>query len=531
MQNMDVPRVLGKLIEDRAGRNGDRIFLRYKDQNVSYRDIHRFSNRCANGFQKLGIVKGDNISIMLPNCPEFLYVWFGLSKIGGVEVPINTSYKGEFLRHIVDQSDSRIVVIFNEYLDRLEILQDLLNKVEKLVVVGGIPDGTEAKFRWPLITFEELFDSPEDPVNVEVGPLDIMSIIYTSGTTGPSKGVMGSFNAKIYNHEVMLKYRPMTRDDVYLNFFPLYHENAQGLVTLCTLIAEAQMVLLERFSASVFWDQVREYRATQFNSLGAVIPILMKQPEKPDDADNTLKVCLSAACPPALIPKAEKRFGFKILEGFGMTETNMICHQTIEDRPPGTCGKPLDTFEVRLVDDDGNEVPVGKPGEIVVRPRYSSVMFREYYKMPEKTLEAFRDLWFHTGDLAKKDDQGYFYFVDRIKDAFRRRGENISSFEVERVFLSHQSVLEAAAVAIPAELGEDEVKICLVLKPGVAATYEELNKYASDRMPYFAVPRFMEFKESLPRTPTERVEKYKLRQEGVTPNTWDMEKAGIKPKK
>jgi carnitine-CoA ligase len=468
---------------------------------------------------------------MLPNRPEFLYIWFGLSKIGAIEVPINTSYKGEFLRHIIDQSDSRIFVIYKEYLDHLEILQDQLNKVEKVVVVGGIPEEAAAKFRWPLITFEELFDSPDGPVDVEVGPRDIMSIIYTSGTTGPSKGVMGSFNAKIYNHEVMLKYRPMTRDDVYLNFFPLYHENAQGLVTLCTLIAEAQMVLLERFSASVFWDQVREFKATQFNSLGAVIPILMKQPEKPDDADNTLRVCLSAACPPAMIPEAEKRFGFKILEGFGMTETNMICHWTLDDRRPGTCGKPMDTYEVRLIDDDGNEVPVGEPGEIVVRPKYPAVMFQGYYKMPEKTLEVFQDLWFHTGDLAKKDEEGYFYFVDRKKDAFRRRGENISSFEVERVFISHPSVLEASAIAVPAELGEDEVKICVVLKPGAAVTHEELIKYCSERMPYFAVPRYVEFKESLPRTPTERIEKYKLRQEGVTANTWDMEKAGIKLKK
>jgi crotonobetaine/carnitine-CoA ligase len=531
MEKPTVPRVLGKLIEDRARRNGERIFLRFKDESVSYAQIDKFSNRCANGFMKLGITKGDKVSIMLPNCPEFLYAWFGLSKIGGVEVPVNTFYKGEFLRHIIDQSDSKIVVIFGEYLKRLESIQDQLGKVEKVIVVGNIQKEDAGKYRWPLMTFEGLFDNPEDPANVEVGPLDIMSIIYTSGTTGPAKGAVSTFNFKVLNAEVMLKYRPIRRDDVYLNFFPLYHDNAQCLVTISTLVAEAQMVLLERFSASLFWDQVHQSGATLFNSLGAVIPILMKQPEKETDADNPVSVVLSAACPPAMLPAAEKRFGIKIMEGFGMTETGMVCHHTLDDRKPGTCGKALDSFDVRLMDDDGNEVPLGEPGEICVRPRYHSSMFQEYYKMPEKTLEAFADLWYHTGDLAKKDAEGYFYFVDRKKDAFRRRGENISSFEVERVVLSHPSVLEAAAVAVPAELGEDEVKICVALRPMATLAPEELIAYCSERMPYFAVPRFVEFKGSLPKTPTERVEKYKLRQEGVTAHTWDREKAGIKLEK
>jgi crotonobetaine/carnitine-CoA ligase len=223
----------------------------------------------------------------------------------------------------------------------------------------------------------------------------------------------------------------------------------------------------------------------------------------------------------------EKRFGIKCLEGFGMTEIGIPIHVRVNDRRSGSCGKPMDIYEIKLFDDQDNEVPVGEIGEIVFRPREPDIMMLEYYKMPEKTLEAFRNLWFHTGDLAKKDADGYFYFVDRKKDALRRRGENISSFEVERAVNSHPNVLESAAVAVPSDVGEDEVKICVVLKPGAALAPEELIRHCNDRMPYFAVPRYVEFMESLPKTPTDRVEKYKLKQAGITASTWDREKAGV----
>lgn len=523
-----LPWVLGELIEDRAERLGDKIFLRFKDQNITYNEINRYANRCANGFRRLGIQKGDKVSIMLPNCPEFIYIWFGLAKCGAVEVPVNTSYKGEFLRHIVDQSDSRVFVIAHEFLDRLKLIEDELKKLEKVVVLGdGKKEGIDG-FKIPMIDFKEIFSSPQDPVDEEVLPSDPISIIYTSGTTGPSKGALCPHKFYIVCAEKMLEYREGGKDDIFYTFLPLYHFNAQVLTTLTTLIAEAEMVLADRFSASRFWDEVRHYGATQFNYLGAVIPILAKQPPKPDDLDNPVRIALGAGCPPAVMEEVEKRFGIKCLEGYGMTEIGIPIHVRVNDRRPGSCGKPMDIYEIKLFDDQDNEVPVGEVGEFVFRPREPFTMMLGYYNMPEKTLEAFRNLWFHTGDLGRKDADGYFYFVDRKKDALRRRGENISSFEVERAVNSHPSVLESAAVAVPSEVGEDEVKICVVLKPGETLTPEELIKHCNERMPYFAVPRYVEFMESLPKTPTERVEKYKLKQAGITPNTWDREKAGIK---
>ncbi|MHB0980848.1 MAG: AMP-binding protein [Thermoleophilia bacterium] len=525
-----MPLVIGELVAERARRLGDRPFLRFKDRELTYGDMDRFSNRCANGFAGLGIAKGDKVSIMLPNCPEFLHLWFGAAKIGAVEVPINTSYKGEFLRHIVDQSDSRVLVIDQQYLDRVRLIQDDLKKLERIVVFGDASAGEAAAagLRIPAMTYEQFASTSEAAVETDVQPWDPQSIIYTSGTTGVSKGALGCHKFWIVVAEKMLEIREGTADDVFYTFLPLYHFNAQVLTVLTALIAEARVVLSDKFSASRFWDDLRECGTTQFNYLGAVIPILAKQPERPDDLDNPVRVALGAGCPPDVMDQVEKRFGITCMEGFGMTEIGIPIHVSLHDRRPGSCGKPFDIYDIELVDDQDVVVPVGEPGEIVFRPREPFTMMSEYYKMPEKTLEAFRNLWFHSGDLARKDADGYYYFVDRKKDALRRRGENISSFEVERAINTHPAVLESAAVAVKSELAEDEVKICVVLKPGQSLSPEALIAYADERMPHFAVPRYVEFLEALPKTPTERTQKYLLKQAGVTPGTWDREAAGVK---
>ena len=528
MEKSKLPVVLGELLADRVKKNADKIFMRYKDEQITYDELDRFSNRCANAFLDLGIVKRDKVSIMLPNCPDFIYIWIGLAKIGAVEVPVNTNYKGEFLRHIIDQSDSRILLIDRQYLDRLKLIEDDLQKLEKVIVLGDQATQKRPEIRIPIINYDDFFQTSEDAVNIKVHPWDPISIIYTSGTTGLSKGALGPHKFWIIVAEKMLEYRDGGKDDIFYTFLPLYHFNAQVLTTLTALVAEAQMVLSDRFSASRFWDEIRHYGATQFNYLGAVMPILGKQPEKDNDLDNPAHIALGAGCPADVMEEVEARFGIKCLEGFGMTEIGIPIHVRVNDRRPGSCGKPMDIYEFMLVDDEDNEVPIGEIGEIVFRPKEPFTMMLEYYNMPEKTLEAFRNLWFHTGDLAKKDEDGYYYFVDRKKDALRRRGENISSFEVERAINTHPKVLESAAVAVKSELAEDEVKICVVLQPGEKLSYEELIHYANDRMPYFAVPRYVEFMDKLPKTPTERIQKYVLKQAGITEKTWDREKAGIK---
>ncbi|NLB79678.1 MAG: AMP-binding protein [Clostridiaceae bacterium] len=523
MKLTKITHVLGKLIDDRAKKNRDKTFLFFKDLKVSYDEIRRYSNRCANAFQDLGVAKDDKVSIMLPNCPEFLYIWFGLAKCGAVEVPVNTAYKGEYLRHIIDQSDSKIAIIAAEYLDRIELIEENLEKVKKVVIVGDVQN-RDIKLKIPSMSFNDFFNNSEEPVDIEVYPWDPLSIIYTSGTTGVSKGVLGPHKFWIVSAEKMLEYRDGGEDDIFYTFMPLYHFNAQCLTVVTALVANAQMVLAERFSASRFWDDVRRYGATQFNYLGAVIPILAKQPIKPNDADNPIRIAIGGACPPEVMDEVEKRFNIKCLEGFGMSEIGIPVQIKAGERRKNSCGKPMDIYEIKLFDEHDNEVPIGEIGEIVFRPKEPYTMMLEYYNMPEKTLDSYRNLWFHTGDLAKRDEEGYIYFEDRKKDAIRRRGENISSFEVERAVNSHPNILESAAIAVPSELGEDEVKICVVLKPECTLTAGELIEYLNERMPYFAVPRFVELMDILPKTPTQRVEKYKLKQAGITENTWDREK-------
>ena len=524
--------VVGKLIRKKALSQRDRVFLHFKDQTVTYRQLDERSNRFANGFSDLGIKKDDKVAIMMKNHPDFLYVWFGAVKLGAVEVPINTAYKGDLLKHILNNSDSKILIIDDDMLDRLLLIKDDLSKLEQVLCHGTIDESVAKSLPVPVSSLERFFEYPADPVEVDVKPMDPAGFIYTSGTTGPSKGAVCPHNYFLHMADLVAQLRDLNSEDILYTFLPLFHINAQCMTVLTALLYEAQIVIADRFSATTFWDEILKYGATQFNYLGAVMTILAKQEPRKNELDNPVRIAFGAACPPDVMQQLEERFGFVCLEGFGMTEIGIVVHDDINARRTGSCGRVLDQYyEVELVDDDDIEVGVGEIGEIVVRTKLPYIMMTEYYQMPDKTLEAYQNLWFHTGDYAKKDADGYYYFVDRKKDAMRRRGENISSFEVEKVINTHPGILESAVFAVPSELGEDEVKANIVLKPGENLPPEDLIGFCNERMAYFAVPRYLEFVSELPKTPTNRIEKYRLRQAGVTENTWDREKAGVKVKR
>ncbi len=520
---------LGRLIQEKGRIHKDRVFLYFKDETVTYEELDLKANQFAHGFMDLGVKKDDKIAIMMRNHPDFLYVWFGSSKLGVVEVPINTAYKGDLLKHIINNSDSKVLIIDSLFLDRLLIIRDDLTKLERIICHGEIDREISRSLPVPVSPFEEFFNHSTDPVEADIRPSDPAAIIYTSGTTGLSKGVVCPHNYYLHTGRLVARLRDANSKDILYTFLPLFHINAQLMTVLAAQVSDAQMVLSDRFSASNFWDDIKRFGATQFNYLGAVMTILSKQEPGDDDADNPVRIAFGAACPPDVMAHLEKRFGFICLEGFGMSEIGLAIHDDINYRKTGSCGRVLDDlFAVQLVDDDDLEVPVGAIGEIVVRPKKPYIMMTGYYNMPDKTLEAYRNLWFHTGDYAKIDEEGFYYFVDRKKDALRRRGENISSFEVERVINTHTKVLESAVFAIPSELGEDEVKANVVLKPGEDLSPVELIKHCDERMAHFAVPRYLEFVPELPKTPTNRIEKYRLREAGITENTWDREKAGVK---
>jgi crotonobetaine/carnitine-CoA ligase len=440
----------------------------------------------------------------MDNRPEFLFLWFGLSKLGAVEVPINTAHRGDLLTYMLDKADCRYVVLQSVYLDRVGPILGDLPQVEQVLVLGKQGQAMPQLDK-PVFDYLELVDNDGNFDEVAVLWSDPFVILFTSGTTGPSKGSLMPQNYALFMGKVCMECCQYTENDCLYNALPLFHGNAQLLSTMPALMSGARMVLAERFSARGFWPEIKKYGCTEFNYIGGILPVLLKADPKPDDADNPLRVLFGGGCPPSLFDQIENRFGVTLLEGYGMSEIGLPLLNSINSRKKGTCGKPVYGCQVKLVDDHGMEVGPGVAGELLVRNQEPYTMLREYYKMPAKTVEAWRDLWFNTGDYLVMDDDGYFNFIDRKKDAIRRRGENISSQEVEKVINAHPAVLESAAIGVKSEMAEDEVMVCASLKPGESLTPDVLLEYCQERMAYFMVPRYVRFIERLPKTPTEKI--------------------------
>lgn len=511
-------------MQEKAAKNEERPFIHFEGREITYRELDQITNRLGNGLKNLGVIKGDKVAIMLPNCLEFVFVWLGIAKIGAVEVPVNTAHKGDLLAYLLNNSDAEILVVDSRYLEVVGGLAGELTKLRRLVVWNeAAPTNIPETTGFEVVSFQALYSGLEMLEDTGLAGPDDFCVLYTSGTTGPSKGVVMSQryvlkaaqdNANILNY---------SNRDVLYTCLPLFHGNAQLFSILSAMIADARVVLVRRFSVSKFWQDIREHGATAFNAPGSVLAMLLKQQPQPEDANNPVRVCFTAGVPAAVWKEFEERFRVKILEGYGSTECGMVLMNTLAESREGSIGKPVPGYQVTLLDNEDNEVPVGQVGEIAARSTEPFLMMKGYYKMPAKSWEACRNLWFHTGDYARRDADGFYYFVDRKKDVIRRRGENISSFEVERAVNGHPKVLESAALAIPSDLGEYEVKIVVVPRPDSKPTHIELYQFCQERMAYFMVPRYIEFREHLPKTPTDRVEKYKLRQEGLTANTWDAE--------
>jgi crotonobetaine/carnitine-CoA ligase len=507
------PQTVPQLLQQQVARYGNRPFLFFEDMVFGYQDLAEQMERVAGALQRAGIGKGDKVALMLDNRPEFIFLWFALARIGAVEVPVNTAHKGDLLAYTLDQADCRLACIDKALAPQVEAIRSRTPKLERLVVLDT--DGAES--------WEAFLRGARAADPVEVRDTDPAAILFTSGTTGPSKGAVLPHGYPLLLGKMLTAQARYTEQDRLLNALPLFHGNAQFLSTVPALASGAQMVLLRRFSASAFWDTVRRHGCTEFNYIGGIVSILLKAEPRADDADNPLRVMIGAGAPRDRFEEFERRFGVQLLEGYGMSEIGVPICSLLDDRRAGSCGKPRFGYEVRVVDDAGDEVGPDTPGELLVRPTTRNAMLLEYYRMPEKTVEAWRDLWFHTGDYLQYDAAGWYYFIDRKKDAIRRRGENISSFEVERMVLAHPAVLECAAVAVPSELGEDEVLLCAVLRPGATLAATALVAHCEERMARFMVPRYIRVLDRLPKTPTERVQKYLLRAAGVTPDTYDRE--------
>jgi crotonobetaine/carnitine-CoA ligase len=524
-------RTLPYLVENRTRELGDKVFFMFENQRVAYKELDANVNRIANSLLSMGIKKGDKICFMMKNSIEFIYSWFALGKIGAIMVPMNPTLRGNLLQYIINHSEATFAFVDNDLLDRIQFIEENVPKINQIVVVKENPEFKEViKFkRIKVMEFESLMKGSTSVPGVQIDPWDTMSILYTSGTTGPSKGALLNHHYYYNTAWSAIYYMRHSENDILYSCLPFFHANASMSSIYTTLLVKGTFAMGKRFSLRSFWDEIAMYKATHTNVMGSILILLMKQGPKPDDAKNTLKVVNSVP----LIPESlefEKRFGVKLIGMFGATETSIcIASPFDEETKPDSCGKELPQYECCIFDDNDIECPSGVQGEIVVRGKLPFIQMDGYYNLPDITLRSFRNLWYHTGDFGIKDKDGYFYFVDRKKDAIRRRGENISSFEVEEVVNSHPAVLESAAIATKdKEMTEDEVKICVILKEGQTLDPADLLHFCKERMAYFMVPRYVEFMKEFPKTPNQKIEKYKLRDRGITPETWDREKAGIK---
>ena len=515
-----------QVLRRQARDRGDKIFLIAPEEEVSttFAELLELSERVAGGLHAAGADRGDRVVIMAKNSSRFVYSWFGTAVGDLVEACVNTAYEGEFLRHQVQLVDARWVVVDDDLTDRFIALRDELTGIEGFWVIDSAGGATDAVTRlrdagwraepWDSLRTQEKYAGPEPDAR------DLTAVFFTSGTTGLSKGVAMPNAHMNFFAEITRCLTRFTEDDTWLSVTPLFHGNAQYMAVYPALIAGGRVVIRSRFSASRWVDQLREHDVTVTNFLGVMMDFVWKQPARNNDIDNQLRCVFAAPTASSILDGFRQRFGIEaFVEVYGTTETSCpILSPYGEDRPPGAAGLNAGKwYDVAIVDPDTDvELPVGEVGEFCVRPRHPWISSLGYYNMPEKTTEAWRNMWFHSGDAVRRDDDGWYYFVDRIKDAIRRRGENISSYEVEQALLGHPAIAECAVIGVPAdsEAGEDEVMAVIVRAGEVTA--DEVWEWCRGRVPAFAIPRYVRFRKDLPLTPSEKIQRNVLRDEAAT---------------
>lgn len=513
-------RTLPTMLARQAERHGGKLLVSAGGVRWSFAQARDAASRFAATLRDAGIGRGDRVALICSNRIEFLQVFLGCAWLGAITVPINTASRGPQLQHILANSGARLMVIEGEFRSNLDQLDVAALPLETIWTIGD-----EAPVRIGRLASSPLPapGAPDAPAVLRPG--DLLTILYTSGTTGPSKGVCCP-HAQYYwwalNTAELLE---LGADDVLCTTLPLFHTNALNTF-FQALLTGIPVTFEKRFSASDFYAALRRANASATYVLGAMVPILLSRPRGAEESAHRVRRALAPGVPARFHAEFTERTGIRLIDGWGSTETNFVLGTTADRQRPGLMGPVHRGFSARVVDEDDNDLPDGTPGELVVRADEPFAFSTGYFAAPEKTVEAWRNLWFHTGDRVVREADGYFRFIDRIKDSIRRRGENISSFEVEQVLLSHPAVAMAAAFPVRSALGEDEVMAAVVLHPGQALSHLELIMFCEPRLPYFAVPRYLEFVSALPTTENGKVQKYKLSERGVTAATWDREAAG-----
>jgi crotonobetaine/carnitine-CoA ligase len=506
-----------------AARYGGRPLFVFEDTRWSYAEVADIAACSAGRFAAAGIARGDRVALLCGNRPEFIDLFLGLAWIGAVSVPINVAARGPQLEHMLKTSGARLLVLEREWLPALDFVDFGNLAVETIWVVDPGPDAPTQHESVPVRAM------PKRTVPVpaaRVRPHDLLTILFTSGTTGPSKGVCSPHAQFFWWGTMVARQLGLHEGDVLHTTLPLFHVNALGTFFQALLTGSTQVVE-RRLSVSNFWPALVASGATVTYVLGAMVPMLLSRPPCDDERRHKVRCALAPGVPAHLHEVFTERSGIVLLDGYGATESNAVIGSDAGSRNPGWIGKLAEGFEARVVDDEDNAVPDGTPGELLLRADEPFAMAVGYFGMADKTVEAWRNLWLHTGDRVVRNADGCYRFIDRMKDSIRRRGENISSFEVERVIMSHPAVEIAAVFPVPSDLAEDEVMAAVVVKAGATLDGPALIRFCEGRLPYFAIPRFVDFVSDLPRTESGKVQKFKLREQGRSAATWDREAAGI----
>ena len=514
------------LLASRAALAPDNIALVCGDTELTYRHLDDQATAVARGLLGYGLTPDETVASFLSNRPETLITALGLNRAGGVIVPVNTAFKSSFLRTPLEVTGARILFTEAALAESVLSIGDMPSTLGTVVFIDQIPAQVPSGVR--IMTLQDLLDHGGTDLELPVrGPADTHSIAFTSGTTGRSKGVVSPNLAPVIGARESAVAFELTPSDRAYTAFPLFHGMALVSTCLAAWYAGATAIVAPQLSISGFWDDIRRTRATQFNALGAVLHMLLSLPPSEQDRDHHVTRVFSAPSPPDALYRFESRFGVHLIEGYGQTETKNILYNPVRGRKVGSMGIPTATSIVEIHGEDGTRLPPGHPGEIVYRPTLPNIMLKEYFGDPDATLAAMKDLWWHTGDIGVTDDDGFFYFFDRKKDALRRRGENISSVEVEEVIVTHPEVQIAAVIGVQSELGENEVLALVQVTDPDTFDHAALHAFCVQHLPRFMVPRYLRAVTSLPLTSTGKVRKVDLRNDGLTADTFDAVTAGV----
>jgi crotonobetaine/carnitine-CoA ligase len=513
-----------ELLEIRVRQTPDDVFGIYADEDITFRKLDSRVNRLANGLTAHGVTAGQRVAVIMANHPDHIFTFLALAKLGAVWVPINTNLRGASLEFIIEQSAPRAIIVDADFWHFLNPISTV-NKIDPLII-RSLQQLAEKPDALDFAVVSDGDDGAPCTAGSDVAetPDDVRAIFFTSGTTGPPKGAPLTERMLTTCAAAAGRAADARAGDVFLLWEPIYHTSGAQMCILA-LLEPVKLAIITRFSATRFWHQIRKYQVTKLHYLGGVLDILLKQPVGPYDRDHKVELAFGAGCREGSWKEFEQRFGVQIREVYGMTEAS--CFTTLNrSGKVGSIGKPYPYFEIRIVDDNGRPVDVGHSGEIALREKEPGLIMRSYLENSGRNGGELRNGWFHTGDLACCDEEGDFYYLGRKRDSLRRRGENVSAWEVERIINAHPDVEESALVGVQAEVGEQDLKVFIKCASGRNLKPLDIIKWCEPRMPYFQIPRYVAFVGDFDKTPTQRILKDRLSTDSK--DCWDLEQSGYR---